>query len=445
MLWPKKWNDKESRSSQIKKNILGSLMTKGISMITSLLYVPITLNYLNETRYGIWMTLTSIVAWIAVFDVGLANGLRNKLTEAIALNKSDLAQKLVSTTYALLFGIVLIILVLFSIVNPWVSWSDFLNAPKVYDNELSILAWITVFFSGFRFVLSVITTILSADQRPALGSSLDVISSVFSLIGIVILTQTNNGTLLLFGFISMAVPVIIFSIASVFFFQGKYASMKPRWRHIDFSCAKGLFSLGIQFFIIQISGLVIFQTSNILISRFFSPEEVTPFNVIFKYYWAASMIWGVILTPLWSAYTQALAQEDYNWIRKTMSKFQTYFFLIAVLFVVMFFCSNSIIDLWTGGKVHVNLHLNIYLAIYTLLTIWNTLYAVLLNGIGVVKIQMNTAIVGSLIHLPMSYIFIKFGGMGSDGVVLSMIISTFLFAIIGPLKVQSIFRTWKNA
>ena len=106
-------NKGNGRSVLIKKNIIASMFIKGASVFISLLYVPVTLNYLNPTRYGIWMTLTSIVAWMGIFDIGLGNGLRNKLSAALAIGDKENAKKYVSTAYAMLSLIVFVILLLF--------------------------------------------------------------------------------------------------------------------------------------------------------------------------------------------------------------------------------------------------------------------------------------------------------------------------------------------
>jgi O-antigen/teichoic acid export membrane protein len=390
------------------------------------------------------MTLTSMVAWMAVFDIGLGNGLRNKLTEAIATNQKSNSQKFVSTTYAMLSIIALIFFVAFFIANHWINWSSVLNAPLEYKDELSKLAQITVYLFGIRFVLSIITTVLAADQRPALGSTLDLISSVIGLIIILVLTYTHNSSLISFGLASMLTPVIVFLIASVIFYSKSYSYLRPSWRSIDMSHAKSLTNIGVQFFVIQISGLVIYQTSNILISQFFSPAMVTPYNIVFKYYGVLTMIWGVILTPLWSAYTHALAQNDYQWIRETLSKFRKYLVFTVCIILVMLLLSNIVIKYWTSGKIEVSLTLNLIIVLYTLIGIWNTIYAVLLNGIGVIKMQVFTSIFAALLHLPLSYVLVKYASMGSEGVVLSMAISISLFAVLGPITTNKVFRKWSQ-
>ena len=111
------------RSINAKKNILIIAVLKGFSIAISLFLVPVTIHYVNPTRYGIWLTLSSIVGWFSFFDIGLGNGLRNKFAEAVASGKPELARTYVSTTYAILTIIIAIVLLLFFCINPFLNWA----------------------------------------------------------------------------------------------------------------------------------------------------------------------------------------------------------------------------------------------------------------------------------------------------------------------------------
>ena len=81
------------------------------------MYVPLLLNYLDAERYGVWLTLTSIVGWFTFFDAGLGNGLRNNLTEAFAKGNMIQAKEYISTTYAIIGLIFFSVLILFFFIN----------------------------------------------------------------------------------------------------------------------------------------------------------------------------------------------------------------------------------------------------------------------------------------------------------------------------------------
>ena len=90
------------RTISLKINILALFFLRGISIVISFLLVPLTIDYLNATEYGIWLTLSSILIWVDFFDIGIGHGLRNKLSEALASNDHELGRCYVSTTFVFL-------------------------------------------------------------------------------------------------------------------------------------------------------------------------------------------------------------------------------------------------------------------------------------------------------------------------------------------------------
>lgn len=172
-----------TRSITVKKNIAGALVLKCISILISLQVVPLTIDYINPTKYGIWLTLSSIIAWLSYFDLGFAHGFRNRFAESKAKGDIKLAKEYISTTYIVLFLLFSFILLIVLIVNNFLNWSSILNIAPVYNNELHIVFGLLACFFCLNIVASVFTTMLMADQKPALAA----------------LVQTGGGRLLLFS------------------------------------------------------------------------------------------------------------------------------------------------------------------------------------------------------------------------------------------------------
>jgi hypothetical protein len=47
---------------------------------------------------------------------------------------------------------------------------------------------------------------------------------------------------------------------------------------------KEIMGLGIRFFVIQIAGILLFSTGNIIISQLLGPEKVVPYNLSYQYF-----------------------------------------------------------------------------------------------------------------------------------------------------------------
>ena len=149
------------RTVKAKKNIIASIFIKGANIVVGFLMVRMTLEYLDQTKYGIWLVLTSIIGWISFFEIGLGGGLKNRLAVALAKNDYKLGKIYVSTTYAILTIIISIVAFIFIISNTFIDWTEVLNTDISYSEELSTLVLVVFNFFFIQFVLNMISIILS--------------------------------------------------------------------------------------------------------------------------------------------------------------------------------------------------------------------------------------------------------------------------------------------
>lgn len=396
-----------ARSVLAKKNIFYSFFLQGGNIFIGLLLVPILLDYLDPERYGIWLTLTSIVGWFTFFDAGLGNGLRNNLTAALANGNVQLAKEYVSTTYAIIALIFCTVLLIFYIINPALNWQRILNTKSIPANELTLLALIVFTFFFLRFIFNLIGIILMADQRPAINNSFVPLGNIISLTIIYILTLTTQSNLVLASFVLSATPVIILLIASVILFGSKYSYLKPKIQNVKWMHAHELFGLGIKFFIIQISALLIYSTSNVIIAQFLGTDQVAVYNIAFKYFQMPIMLFGIIMLPIWSAVTDAFVKNDYSWLKGTLSKLNRISCLFFLGIGFMLLVSPFTYDIWLGKRVHIPFTVSASLALYAAISIFIYPYSSYINGFGKLYIIYRLVIIISLLYIPFAIILVK--------------------------------------
>lgn len=427
------------RSILIKKNILGSFLLKCISILISLQIVPLTINYINPTRYGIWLTLSSIIAWLSYFDLGFAHGFRNRFAEAKALGNYKLAKEYVSTTYAVLAILFFAVFILSISINHFINWSDVLNVDISYKEELRVVFGILACFFCLNIVASVFTTLLTADQKPALSSLVHTCGQVLAFVSIYILTKTLPGNLEILAFAFSGVPCSFLILISIITYGTKeYKDVSPSLKFVRFDLVKNILGLGGQFFLIMISMLFIFQFINIILSRVVGPEAVTQYNIVYKYFHVLYMIAIIVLTPCWSAFTDAYVKKDFVWMRKLQKKLEQMWLLCLPVLILMVLLSNSIYRWWIGDSVEIPFTLSVCMAIYILCQISCAVYMYLINGIGKVRLQMITYIVFALLAVPLMNFFCE--RYDTIGV---LIVPTFVFAIqaiIGKVQLNKIIN-----
>lgn len=433
-------NKGHNRSVKAKRNILASFVIKGCNIAVSLILVPLTINYVNPTQYGIWLTLNSIIAWFAFFDVGFGNGLRNKFAEAIAKGEQELARIYLSTTYAILSMIVIALLILFFCINPLLDWSKILNTPANIAGELSTLALLVFSFFCLQFVLQLVTTIITANQQSAKASFFNLLGSLFSLIAIFILTKITSGKLIYLALSLGLAPILVLTISSIWLYLHEYKIYAPAIKYVQLKYAKNLLNLGIQFFIIQGAAIVVFTTDNIIISQIFDPTEVTPYNISFKYFSIVIMFFSIIISPLWSSFTEAYALNDIAWIKNVIKKSIKMWVGVLIIILIMLVFSQSIYQLWVGKNIKISFLLSLSMAIYTAMLTFNMVYVNFINGISKLRIQMISSIVSIIINVPLCILFAKYLHLGPAGVMLATCVSLCYSVILRPMQCYKILN-----
>ena len=428
-------NKGHQRSIKAKKNIATSFLIKGVSIAISLVLVPLTVNYVNATQYGIWLTLSSIIGWFSFFDIGLTQGLRNKFAEAKAKGNDQLAQTYVSTTYAILVIIFSSIWLLFLIVNHFLNWASILKLSANSQSEISILAVIVFTYFCLQFILRIINAVITANQQPAKSAFIDVLGQIFSLIIVFVLIKTTQGSLIKLAIALCVSPIAVLLFANFFFFRGDYIKYKPLISKVKFSYAKDLFNLGIIFFIIQGAGILQYETANVIIARNFGTLEVTSYNIVYKYFNILYMLTAIFLAPFWSASTEAYLKNDYQWIKNGIKRYNQLNLLLFVISCLMLFFSQDVFTLWLGkGTVQIDYSLCLWGFIYFNIYIFGGKYVNFLNGISALRIQFLASIISPFLYVAAAIFLIKYYHMGVSSLFIASAIANFNGLILAPLQ-----------
>lgn len=425
-------NKGDKRSIVAKRNIIASIIIKGLGIGLSFLLVPLLLDYLDPIRYGLWLTITSVVQWFWFFDIGLGNGLRNKFAEAKATKDFELARTYVSTAYYLLGIIVLTVMLIFLPIASFIDWSKVLNAPAELQNELMQIVIVVFIFFMLRLELQLIGTLLLGDQKTAINDSLNPISSFLVILLILMFKNLFPNSFFLASIALSLSPVIVYIFVSTYFFLNEYRVFSPSLNKINWHYGKSLLNLGLFFFIVQIAGVLLYSTTNILITHLLGPAEVTKYNIAYKYFSGIFMIFSIIVAPFWSAFTEANSLKDFNWINRIILKLRKLAFVFSLIILAMIFSAPLFYKLWIGSKMEIDSLVNIFMGCFFAITIFNMPYCYFLNGIGRVKEQAIMAIIAALVHIPLSIFFVHYLKLGLEGIILSLVLVGLPSLILWP-------------
>ncbi len=436
-----------SRSQLIKKNILFSFCIKGLAGLIQILLVPLTIKCLGNYANGIWMVISSVLIWIDSLDIGLGNGLRNILTDKLAKGDKKGAKTCVSTTFFTLIGIILPIICITTILCNSIDIYKLLNVDPHIISHLSAVVSVSVIIVGSTFIFKFIGNVYMALQLPAINNALVTTGQTITLISIFFMQLAHVNSLMWVAIAYTAGPLITYLVAYPITFHGKYAFLRPSAGSFQFYMIKELFSLGIKFFVLQIAGIVLFASTNIIISKLFSPELVTPYQVTYRYYSFTVMIFTVIAVPFWSATTDAYAKNDMEWIKKSMHKLNIILTIIFFIIILQTLVSSYIYNIWVGSGVKTDFMLSCLIGLYIFEIICSLCYSYILNGMGALNIQLISTISAAILYLPLAWLFGK--GSGIYGIAAALIVVNLPGTIINYVQYKKIIsgtasRFWRQ-
>lgn len=434
-----KFRSQDKRSRKMYLNILLSFFAKGWSGVVQLAIVPLTLLCLSSYEYGIWLTISSILLWIDSFDIGLGNGLRNKLAEFVANDDWEKAQQAVSTTFFMLVTIITPLAVVIIILLPMFDLYSLLNVDVAKIPNLTGILQLCVASVCATFVFKIVGNVYLGLQMPAINNILVVAGQTLSLVGIAVISTLHVENSFLWVSVAYTFcPLVVYILTCPITFHWKYPRLRPRissWRQ---SMLKDLFALGLSFFALQIFGIILFTTSNLIITRCLGPEDVTPYQIAYRYYSFALMLFSIIISPLWSATTDAYAKNDMEWIAKSCRRALQMLAAMVALVFVMTLASGILYPIWTLGKVDIPFSLTLLMAVYVFILMFSLLYAQFLYGFGKIRIQSIITGLEAVAFVPLALCGIRH--LGVQGIVLALILVNLACAVTNYIQFNKIIR-----
>lgn len=408
-----RYGDEKSRA--LARNILLSFGVKGLSIIVSLVNMPIFMDYFEDSSIlGVWFTLLSMLNWVLTFDLGIGNGLRNYLVIALEKNDRNECRKLIASAYCSVGVLVLVLSIIASIAIPYVNWNSVCNISEelVSSKILALVLRMLIIGILVQFLLKLITSILYAMQKPALPNFLLLISNVLLLVSTFILNtgdaQKNLIRLSSAYILTANLPMIV---ATIYVFMRPLKNISIRPRHWAQEETKQIIGLGVGFLTLQLLSMASFNTREFYIMRFLGPNDVVPYQVYHKLFSLISTFFVLAMTPMWSAITQAAAQEDNEWIRSIYKKTQKLFVLFSAGSILVVILSQVLVNIWLRSKsIEMNFFYGLAFAIFNIEYMWINLHSNFENGLKRLKAQKWGYIISTIALPAIAYILSKATG-----------------------------------
>jgi O-antigen/teichoic acid export membrane protein len=390
-----------------------SLGARAVTLLTSLVSIPLTYRYLGAERYGIWMVLTSIIGAMAFADLGIGNGVVNAISEAYGKGDRELARRHLTSALALLLCVAFIVCITGLGAFPFIPWMRVFNVRSALAAAEGARAFLVLFlWFGANIPLGIVARVQSGFQEAYWAQAIAAGGSMLSLLALVVVVIMRGSLPLLVFASTFGTILAIFVNAWVLFHRRPW--LLPRRGSFSGDSARMILRLGLMFFVLQVASALGFTSDNIVITQILGAAAVAAYAVPQKLFSIVSTLVTIGSTPMWPAYGEAIARGDVEWVRNT--------FWRSIRWVMVVVCPISallalfgpwIVRVVMGKSLRVPHALFIALAVWGVVAAASALMAVLLNGAGVLKSQTIIAVIASLSNLALSiFLTRRFGIIG---------------------------------
>jgi O-antigen/teichoic acid export membrane protein len=404
-------------------------LARVVQVGTSLITVPLTLKYLGNERFGLWMTISSVLTMAAFADFGVGNGVLNAVAKAYGRDDVEGIRKAVSSGFAVLNIIAVVLLSCFLGIYHFVSWGDFFHvvSPQARREAGPALVVFAVCFT-LNISMDIVQRVQLGLQQGYRYGLWQLSGSLLGFVGVLVGIWMRVSLPVLVVAIAGA-PILSTALNAIHFFGFVLPELRPKLMLVSREVISQIARLGGLFFVLQLAVAVSFSADNFIIARTLGPVNVPEYSIPQRMFALITMMSAMLIAPLWPAYGESISRGDITWVSRTLRVS-----LLAVLAISLvasaslLLFSSRLIYWWVGSRIHPPFFLLLGLAVWTVFNCCGDALASFLNGASVIRFQVVIASIFGVGCLTFKIFLIR--RYGIEGIPWATILSYGLFVVI---------------
>lgn len=435
-----------ARTTRARRASFANVALQAVQVATGLVSVPLTFQYLGPERFGLWMTLSTALAFIAFADFGIGIGMQDRMVKALAADDRNAARSYFFSTMTFVAILVLLMVGLASFAVPSLEVADAftIKSPEA-RSEVAATTFMVVVVFGIGLLAGLVQRVFSAFQEAYLAAFILLAARILSLILLVASIRFEAGLPLLV-FIIGGLPPAVLVLAGILLLGARHRWMLPRRSSvselIELRRLVSVFKIGVLGLGAAVAIYVVNNSSLVIMSAKYGAAEVSDYAILVKMLSIPTMFVIYILQPLWPAIADANARRDYRWIQSAYSKAAR----VSVAFVVatalgVLLCGRQLVELWVGREdVVPSFALMLVSVGFFVVGCWNTLLTTLLNGVSSFRSQATG---GTAIAITFAFVaYVLPTSLDKSVVVAAVGFGFIVRCLLLQLEVNRLLRTW---
>jgi O-antigen/teichoic acid export membrane protein len=418
------------RTRRLFEAVGSAVVSKGVLVLANALSIPIAIRYLGAEQFGIWTTISTFLTMLLVLDLGVANSLTNFISEAYARDDREHASRYSTTALFVMSGFALLLGLIAWLIWPYLHWGEIFHVSSQAETPAvnhAVATALLIFLVDLPARLA--TKILGGYQELRTANLFAAAGGLGNLVTIVLVVHFRGGLVaMVAGSAAALVGTDLLCLLWLLIFHKPW--LRPHLSHLDRGAARRMMQLGTEFFILQISGLIAFNSDNLVITHYLGPSAVAPYSIAWRLVGYAAIVQTLLTPALWPAFSEAFDRGDLVWVRKTFRRTMWITMGTALGFALLFAAAGRwIIRIWATQAAVPGEVLMLLMCIWILISTFMVNAATVLASSGETRLQAWCSLVSAAVNLALSIWLVK--RIGSEGVILGTILS-YLVVLVLP-------------
>ncbi|MBB1411679.1 hypothetical protein [Pseudoalteromonas sp. SG44-17] len=425
----------------INKQVFITAIFKLLILFGNFALTSLLVNYLGVDNFGVYIAFTSLFAWMFLFDLGIAKGMRNYVTIHMARNEYSEVRSYISTTYISITILSVVSCFLLIFYMGTLELKDFFNL-KLDDIYLESILIVLLIGFFVKFTLSIVDQLNFSTHKSQLVSFNLFLTSFINVLGLILLINLNVDRGVFFAILVFSLSITIPYIFTTFLFFYDNHNLLPSINYFSVKKLRNIFSQGSKILFIQLGFLFFVGLDRLLLLKYGDSIEVGKYEIIYKVMSILIFPVAIVTSPLWSSFTNAFEKNDIKWIQGVFRKFYKLIFLIAFFSLLLIFFFNSFIYIWIGEFPHVSILQRGLVALLMIFIIWSSFHSDLLLAINNFKFVFTMVFLGCFLKFLLIAVVLQLNGgvLTIEVLTSSSILAYFLFNITSPFYINRLLK-----
>jgi O-antigen/teichoic acid export membrane protein len=378
---------------------------RGIRMLNSVVAVPVTVGYLGAERFGIWMSLSSLIALaFGVADLGLGSTLQNAVSAANGKNDPGRMKRDLSSAFFVMLAVPLMLLALFLAIHSVLPWSRVFNlrtALAAREVGPAVALFVVCYLAAIP--LGVAARVQAGFQEGFRLNAWDCLAGTLGLAG-TLLAAHLHASLPMLVLASSGLPLVAMAVNSGAEFGRRRSWLRPQWRCFEWRRGRALMGSGVSFLVWSVGSIALAAAPVLVIGNCFGAAQVGAYALTYKILSVPMLLFSLFWYPLWPAYADAHARGDYAWIHLTLRRSrQLALFGQAPIVGAIGLAVPWLVAGWTGGRIRPSLAEACATAVFVICVSLTAVHAIPLLACGRIRaLSALMVVVGVVAFLPMA-------------------------------------------